>query len=152
MDKLTAMMAAVLVAGVGVVGWQFLQPDGDGNGQAETAPDTGRKAEGAPIVRVTLPEGLSENARHGKTIFDAQCATCHGENAAGKDGRAPPLVHKIYEPGHHSDQAFILAARNGVRAHHWRFGNMPPVEGVTQGDIKMVTAYIRELQRANGIN
>jgi len=29
---------------------------------------------------------------------------------------------------------------------------MPAVEGLTRGDIKMIIAYIRELQRANGIN
>jgi hypothetical protein len=29
---------------------------------------------------------------------------------------------------------------------------MLPVEGLTRGDVKMITAYIRELQRANGIN
>jgi hypothetical protein len=28
---------------------------------------------------------------------------------------------------------------------------MPAVEGLTDGDVKMVVAYIRELQRANGI-
>jgi hypothetical protein len=28
---------------------------------------------------------------------------------------------------------------------------MPPVEGLTDGDLKMVVAYVRELQRANGI-
>jgi len=40
----------------------------------------------------------------------------------------------------------------GVRGHHWPFGDMPPVEGVTRGDVTMIIAYIRELQRANGIN
>ena len=49
--------------------------------------------------------------------------------AAGHDGAGPPLVHKIYQPGHRSDMAFVLAAQNGVRAHHWPFGNRPPVEG-----------------------
>jgi hypothetical protein len=29
---------------------------------------------------------------------------------------------------------------------------MPPVAGVTDGDVKMIVAYVRELQRANGIN
>jgi hypothetical protein len=47
--------------------------------------------------------------------------------------------------------AFVLAAKNGVRAHHWNFGNMPAVEGVTDGDVKMITRYIRELQKENGI-
>ena len=98
-----------------------------------------------------LPEGRGDVAT-GEEVFIEQCAVCHGENAAGQDGVAPPLVHKIYEPSHHGDAAFLLAAKNGVRAHHWRFGNMPPVEGVTDGDVKMIIAYVRELQRANGIN
>jgi hypothetical protein len=40
----------------------------------------------------------------------------------------------------------------GVQAHHWSFGNMPAVEGLTRGDVKMIIKYIRELQRENGIN
>ncbi len=107
---------------------------------------------GPAMVDVIVPQTLSANAEIGKTAFEAKCAVCHGLNAAGQDGMAPPLVHKIYEPSHHGDAAFLLAARNGVRAHHWRFGNMPPVEGVTDGDVKMIVAYVRELQRANGIN
>ncbi|WP_299832118.1 cytochrome c [uncultured Roseobacter sp.] len=104
------------------------------------------------MVQVDLPETLSTNAQVGKLAYEAKCAVCHGTNATGQDGVAPPLVHKIYEPSHHGDGAFLLAAKNGVRAHHWRFGNMPPVQGVTDGDVKMIVAYVRELQRANGIN
>ena len=106
----------------------------------------------SPMVDVILPQTLSANAEIGKLAYEAKCAACHGTNAAGQDGVAPPLVHKIYEPSHHGDAAFLLAAKNGVRAHHWRFGNMPLVEGVTDGDVKMIVAYVRELQRANGIN
>jgi hypothetical protein len=40
----------------------------------------------------------------------------------------------------------------GVQAHHWRFGNMLAIEGLTRGDVTMIITYIRELQRANGIN
>jgi len=61
-------------------------------------------------------------------------------------------VHAIYEPGHHGDLAFKRAAMNGVRAHHWPFGNMPPVQGITRADIGAIVAYVRALQRANGIN
>ena len=104
------------------------------------------------MVEVVLPEALSSNAEIGKLAFEAKCADCHGTNAAGQEGVAPPLVHKIYEPSHHGDGSFLLAAKNGVRAHHWRFGDMPPVEGITDGDVKMIVAYVRELQRANGIN
>ncbi|HHI82827.1 MAG TPA: c-type cytochrome [Rhizobiales bacterium] len=100
-------------------------------------------------VDVRVPT-LSAAATEGRELFNANCAACHGKHAAGT-GNGPPLVHKIYEPGHHGDQAFFRAARFGVRAHHWQFGNMPPVSGVGQGEVAKIVSYIRELQRANGI-
>jgi mono/diheme cytochrome c family protein len=84
--------------------------------------------------------------------FDANCASCHGANAAGQDGVAPPLVHIIYEPNHHGDASFLLAAKNGVRAHHWPFRDMPAVQNITDDSIALIVTYVRELQRANGIN
>ncbi|WP_328600481.1 c-type cytochrome [Mesorhizobium xinjiangense] len=79
------------------------------------------------------------------------CAACHGDDAGGRDGIGPPLVHIIYEPNHHSDAAFLLAARSGVRQHHWGFGDMPPVAEVEDAEIAAIVAYVRALQRANGI-
>lgn len=98
---------------------------------------------------VAVPD-LSANARSGEQVFNANCALCHGPNASGT-GLGPPLVHKIYEPGHHQDFSFQSAVRNGVPAHHWQFGNMPPVPTVMDEDIPKIICYIRELQRANGI-
>jgi mono/diheme cytochrome c family protein len=152
MDKLTALIAAVVIVGGGIAVWQFVGAEDTAVGHSMTPPDTSEIARGDPIVQVQLPDELSQKAALGKSIFEAKCSECHGENAAGQNGVAPPLVHKIYEPSHHSDMAFVLAAQNGVRAHHWNFGNMPKIEGLTQGDVKMVAAYVRELQRANGIN
>lgn len=111
-----------------------------------------RTAQGAPIVEVTLPVTLSAKAEIGKHAFDAVCADCHGQNAAGKMGVGPPLVHKIYEPNHHGDMAFYMAAQNGVRAHHWQFGDMPAQDGLTKADVAGIVTYVRELQRNNGIN
>lgn len=108
--------------------------------------------QGGALVQVKLPSSLSATALTGKKAFEVKCAACHGDNAGGRDGLAPPLVHKIYEPSHHGDMSFLLAAQNGVRAHHWRFGDMPPVAGVTRGDVVGIVTYIRELQRENGIN
>jgi mono/diheme cytochrome c family protein len=108
--------------------------------------------ENGVLANVLVPETLSQNAQIGQLGYEAKCAACHGANAAGQDGVAPPLVHMIYEPSHHGDEAFQRAAELGVRGHHWPFGDMPPIEGVTRGDVTMIIAYIRELQRANGIN
>jgi mono/diheme cytochrome c family protein len=107
---------------------------------------------GEPIVQVLIPESLSADGQQGKTAFLNRCAACHGENAVGQVGVAPPLVHKIYEPSHHGDASFMRAAFVGVQQHHWPFGSMPPVEGVTELEIRSIITYIRELQRANGIS
>lgn len=106
---------------------------------------------GEAIVPVQVP-AIEGNAAIGKRIFDSACAACHGANAAGTDGIAPPLIHKVYEPSHHGDEAFQRAASLGVKAHHWPFGDMPPVQGLTRGDVTMIVTYIRELQRTNGIH
>lgn len=86
----------------------------------------------------------------GETKFNANCAACHGGQAAGTS-HGPPLVHKIYEPNHHGDPAFQRAAANGVKAHHWEFGDMPKVEGVTPEDVDQIVKYVRWLQRQAGI-
>lgn len=98
---------------------------------------------------LTIPTFTAE-AEAGQALFDENCVTCHGQNATGSD-QGPPLIHRIYEPNHHGDMSFRLAAKNGVRAHHWNFGNMPPVEGVSDEDVIKITRYVRELQKANGI-
>jgi mono/diheme cytochrome c family protein len=121
----------------GAVVWTLVSGDGDGAHE----PD---------LAALIVPELTSEQ-KAGSVLFDANCATCHGPNASGSD-QGPPLVHRIYEPSHHGDMAFLLAARQGVRAHHWRFGNMPAIDGVSEDEVVEITAYVRALQRANGIN
>ena len=96
-----------------------------------------------------IPE-LSVEAQVGKRAFNLYCARCHGESAAGGP-TGPPLVHRVYRAAHHADVAFELAVRRGVRAHHWRFGDMPPQPAVGQAEVARITRYVRELQRANGI-
>lgn len=152
MAKSGFFIAAFFVVGGAAVVWQQVIPAASNGGQSMTQPDLSKEKDGDPIAQVTLPAELSKNAQIGKRVFEAKCAACHGVNATGQNGIAPPLVHKIYEPSHHGDASFLLAARNGVRSHHWKFGNMPPVEGLTDADMKMVVVYVRELQRANGIN
>lgn len=100
-------------------------------------------------VDVRVPE-LSAAAVEGKQAFDANCAQCHGNNASGTD-KGPPLVHNIYNSGHHADQSFFLAAKRGVRRHHWPYGNMPPQPQVTNAELTVIVKYVRELQVANGI-
>ena len=103
---------------------------------------------GGPVT-VKVPE-LSSLEQRGKLAFDENCATCHGTNAGGSE-QGPPLVHKTYNPGHHSDIAFFNAVKNGVSRHHWSFGNMPPLRNVSRRQTKSIVRYVRRLQVANGI-
>jgi cytochrome c len=87
----------------------------------------------------------------GEAKFTAYCLPCHGQEGKGTQ-QGPPLVHKIYEPNHHGDDAFQRAAANGVRAHHWQFGDMPKIAAVTQADVAEIIQYVRWLQRQAGIH
>jgi len=100
-------------------------------------------------VSVVVP-ALSPTAKAGKASFERVCAKCHGVNAGGaKTG--PPLIHATYRPGHHGDDAFRKAIAFGARQHHWKFGPMPPQPGMTASEIPALIAYIRKMQRANGV-
>ncbi len=116
-----------------------------------TLPDMTGLEKGDPIVKVKLPDKLSPRAQLGKKAFDSVCAACHGVNASGRYGHGPTFISRIYVPTHHGDEAFVFAAQNGVRSHHWPFGDMPPQKGLTRADLMNIAVYIRELQRANGI-
>lgn len=98
---------------------------------------------------VVIP-ALSEVGQRGQAAFGTYCASCHGADAGGT-GSGPPLIHIVYHPGHHGDMAFVMAAQRGSQAHHWKFGDMPPVTGISEAEIADIIAFIREVQKANGI-
>jgi mono/diheme cytochrome c family protein len=125
-------LAAVVVGGLGIAAWQFFGND--------SGPET---------VSVKVPK-LTAQAAAGRAAFDTNCAQCHGTNGSGTK-LGPPLVHDIYNPGHHADEAFQRAVRQGVQQHHWPYGNMPPAPQVTDSQLADIVRYVRELQQANGI-
>lgn len=143
MNRKYLLVGACAVAAAAA--YTFLRP-APANDVANSAP-----SEGSAMVEIQMPP-IEGNAAIGQRIFENACVACHGTNAVGVEGAGPPLIHVIYEPNHHADESFQRAVAVGVRSHHWRFGDMPPVEGLTRGDVAMVIAYIREIQRANGIN
>lgn len=134
-ERIPALLAAVFVLGGGVI--LSLKFFGSG-------------ADMTTHVDVRVP-ALSDRAKTGKSAFDANCASCHGTNAAGSN-QGPPLVHEIYNPGHHADGAFLMAVTRGVRKHHWPYGNMLRQPQVSRAQVIDIVRYVRELQAANGIS
>jgi mono/diheme cytochrome c family protein len=117
-----AALSGVLISSAAAQGWKIPQPS----------------------------PGLMPNPAQGKGLYAQHCAACHGTDLKGSD-KGPPMLHKVYEPSHHADIAFQLAVANGVRAHHWQFGDMAPVPGLTSDEVAHVTAFIRGEQRKVGI-
>ena len=93
---------------------------------------------------------LLGKAAFGKLAYDKFCAPCHGQNIAGTD-QGPSFMSPVYNSRHHPDRAFFIAATQGARAHHWQFGDMPPVDGVTEQQIGMIVEYVRAMQNENGL-
>jgi mono/diheme cytochrome c family protein len=96
------------------------------------------------------PTAAAPDPQRGEQLFEANCAACHGPAGQGTVN-GPPLVHVIYEPGHHSDESFHLAVQRGVQQHHWDFGPMPAVPGLSREEVADIIAYVRDLQREAGI-
>ena len=86
----------------------------------------------------------------GKLLYGKFCSSCHGVDLKGTE-QGPPFLHRVYHPGHHGDRSFFLAAKRGVKAHHWKFGNMPPVEGIEEDMVGAIVKYIRHVQKSSGI-
>lgn len=87
----------------------------------------------------------------GEELYQATCAECHGTDLRGTD-KGPSHLDAVYEPSHHADAAFFLAVQLGSRAHHFGFGDMAPVEGLTDDDVAAIVAYVRETQRIEGFD
>ncbi len=86
----------------------------------------------------------------GEGSFQNRCAVCHGQLADGT-ATGPPLVNRLYEIGHHPNFSFHNAVNNGVTAHHWNFGDMPPIPNVDSAEIDAIICHVRDLQRAEGV-
>lgn len=104
----------------------------------------------APTLQSSTSMPVPAEFATGDALFHNHCAGCHGPSAVGT-AQGPSLLARVYVPSHHSDASFYLAVKQGVRAHHWNFGNMPALPHVTQAEVTQITAYVRWLQQQAGV-
>lgn len=97
-------------------------------------------------ITVRVPLVLLSEGQRGKEVYDGKCLSCHGKYTEGTHA-GPSLVP--YDRAHHPDGDFARAMRDGVRQHHWNFGDMPPIEGLTEQEVADIISYVRELQAFN---
>ncbi len=85
----------------------------------------------------------------GASIYATSCASCHGADLGGTE-KGPSHLSIVYEPNHHPDDAFRSAIANGAPEHHWNFGAMAPVPGLTDDEVEAVIAFVRSEQERLG--
>jgi mono/diheme cytochrome c family protein len=91
----------------------------------------------------------SADVVRGAEVYASSCASCHGADLRGTD-KGPSHLSIVYEPGHHGDGSFRSAIANGSPQHHWEFGDMEPVEGLSDDDVEAVIAFVRGEQERLG--
>lgn len=85
----------------------------------------------------------------GAEIYAESCGSCHGADLRGTD-KGPSHLSIVYESNHHTDDSFRSAIANGAPQHHWSFGDMEPVEGLSDDDVEAVIAFVRAEQERQG--
>jgi mono/diheme cytochrome c family protein len=104
---------------------------------------------GGGSAEAEIPTQDPDLVAAGADLYAANCAECHGTDLRGTD-KGPSHLSEVYEPNHHADGAFLFAVHAGSRAHHWSFGDMPPIEGLSTEDVEAIVAFVREQQRIEG--
>jgi mono/diheme cytochrome c family protein len=127
--KLAAWIGVGLVVVVAVAAL-FVVLVGGGNERAASTPDA--------------------RLAQGEDLFQANCATCHGQDLRGTFV-GPALLHEIYAPDQLADDDIRAAVANGVTPKNWDFSGMPPFPNLDTDDVEALIAYVRSSQRAAGL-
>ncbi len=108
------------------------------------------------LVAVSPLAGKLEAAAHGKEVYEANCAACHGDDAAGIPGAIPSLVDAEFlgASGDVPDGTYfgLIACGSDAKKEIDRPGD--PAGGMTafggqlpDDDIWSIIGYVRELQK-----
>ncbi|MAM00260.1 c-type cytochrome [Hydrocarboniclastica marina] len=97
--------------------------------------------------------GLGKTAHASEALFGEHCAACHGTEAQGTPGLAPPLAYPALWQGLGQDAAGYLAGvvRHGLSGRLQSQGQvysglvMPPQSQLTIDEIASLTEYVLKL-------
>ncbi len=90
--------------------------------------------EQANAASVSSTRVLEGDAKRGHSLFDHNCAHCHGDDARGDEG---PTLYGVVK----SDARIAIIIKGGVK------GEMPSfAKKFSETDVKALTAYLRTLK------
>jgi mono/diheme cytochrome c family protein len=87
----------------------------------------------APKLQAS-PPGLSEEAKQGQSLFERNCAHCHGDDARGDEG---PDLHDLKK----SDARITKIVAQGIKGEMPAFGTK-----LNDEDVKALIAFLRTLK------
>lgn len=102
------------------------------------------------VVRAAEDVQVPFELARGQILFEKYCSSCHGVKLDGTE-KGPPLIHPFYKPSHHGDKSFYVAALKGSKQHHWEFGDMLPVAGITPKKMDAIVPYVRYYQKQKNL-
>lgn len=123
-----------LVAGLGVLGASFgLSPLLQSGKAIGTQLDKTKTS--VPVATMIAPEG---EVNRGHTLFDRNCAHCHGDDARGDEG---PSLYNLAK----SDGRITKIIKDGIK------GEMPSfVKKFNDADVQALIDYLRTLKDSEG--
>jgi len=118
------LAAALALLGVTFGLSPFLQP----------AAAAASKEQSTNIVSSAASPALEGEARRGHSLFDHNCAHCHGDDASGDEG---PSLYDLKK----TDARIARIIREGIKGEMPRFGAK-----LNAADIQALIAYLRTLK------
>jgi mono/diheme cytochrome c family protein len=88
----------------------------------------------SPVTASSVIPPAGSQAYHGYTLFQMNCAHCHGTDARGDEG---PDLHGVLK----SDARISSLIKNGIKGEMPKFG-----EKLTDTDVQALIAFVRSLK------
>ena len=101
-------------------------------------------------IAIIAGAALSAAAADAKAIYEKDCAKCHGADGKGDTKMGKKVGCKDYSDAkvqaELKDDAAMKAIKEGVKDKEGKV-LMKPAEGLSDGDIKELVAYVRKFKK-----
>jgi cytochrome c553 len=101
-------------------------------------------------IAITVLASWSARADDAKTIFDAKCAKCHGDDGKGQKTMGKKLGCKDWTDAKaqssFTDDAAAKTIKEGFKDQDGKT-LMKPAEGLSDDDVKALVAYVRAFKQ-----
>ena len=121
---LLATASALTLLGVAFLFSPLLQP----------APAAASQKYPTNIISTAASTALEEEAKRGHSLFDRNCAHCHGDDARGDEG---PSLYNLRK----TDARITRIVKEGIKGEMPKFGAK-----LSDADIQALIAYLRTLK------